>query len=474
MVDSLHRTKYPLHSPPKIWKNTDTCSAPPAVIASFPKPNYVNPQTHGPALIVLAILLSTIGILVVGTRLYARFYITKAPGVDDLLIVGALISGIASSVLVIIGNTKYYSGHHVWDIPPDTAVGHRLNVWLSQLFFTIALSCVKVSVLLFYRRLSVSFSRTFIIATWVGIAYNVAYLLGFILTLLLLCRPLAAYWLTFDQTWPRTHAYSCGSEQIAEPLSALFSVIGDFYSAMLPMILVSRLSMPKKQKRALHLLFSLAFLVVFVGLIRAVYLYRIVNVGYDFTWTLWTIWVLGAIELWFAVFAASAPALKPFLKRYIADKLPTVHSSLETRNKTYVVRSNGIGGLGKVEEVYAAPRGGRAWSPASQDAGSRNVCGRCKDTVKKIQDAGPRIVCGRCVNTAKKSEAYQYREVELGLQQTRQIEGNSSPDGKFATPPVLLDAGKPNLYKQLPREPTSKITAMANGAIRVATHHPKG
>ena len=453
---------------PKIT-NTDTCSAPPAVIASFPKPNYVNPQTHGPALIVLAILLSTIGVVVVGTRLYARFYITKALGVDDLLIVGALVSGIASSVLVIIGNTTYYSGHHIWDIPLDTAVGHRLNVWLCQMFFTIALSCVKVSVLLFYRRLSVSFSRTFMIATWVGIAYNVAYLFGFILTLLLLCRPLAAYWLSFDLAWPRTHNYSCGSEQIAQPLSALFSVIGDFYSAMLPMILVSRLSMPKKQKRALQLLFSLAFLVVIVGVIRAVYLYRIMNVGYDFTWTLWTIWVLGAIELWFAVFAASAPALKPFFKRYIVDKLPTANSSQGTRNKTYVVRSNGIGGLGKVEEVYAAPRDGRAWSPASQDVGPRVVCGRCMDTVKKSQGVGPRIVCGRCKDTAKKSETYQCRDVEMGLQQTRQIESHSSLGRKFAPPPEWINAGKPNLYKQLPREPTSNSAAMASGAIKTTT-----
>jgi hypothetical protein len=414
-------------------------------------------------LIVLAILLSTIGVLVVGTRIYARIYITKAPGVDDVLIVAALISGIASSVLVIIGNTKYYSGHHIWDVPPDTAVGHRLNVWLCQLFFTIALSCVKVSVLLFYRRLSVSFSRTFMIATWVGIAYNVAFFCGFVLTLLVTFRPLAAYWLSFDPAWTRTHSYSSGSEQIAEPLSALFSVIGDFYSAMLPMILVSRLSMPKKQKRALQLLFSLAFLVVFVGVIRAVYLYRVVNVGYDFTWTLWTIWVLGAIELWFAIYAASAPALKPFFKRYVVDKLSTTNSSQGTRNKTYVVRSNGFGGLGKVKEVYAAPRDGRAWSPANQDAGARIVCSRCMDTVKKSQGVGPRIVCGKCMDTAKKSEAYQYEEVEMGLQQTRQIESLSGLDRKPAPPPEYIDAGKPNLYKKLPREPTPSSTVRLAG-----------
>jgi hypothetical protein len=264
---------------------------------------------------------------------------------------------------VIVGNTTYYSGHHVWDIPVSSAVGHRLNIWICQLCYMVALSCVKVSVLLFYRRLSVSFTKTFMILTWVGIAYNIAFLCGFILALMLICRPLEAYWLSFDLSWPKTHNYKCGSEQIGQPLIGLLSVIGDFYSAMLPMILVSRLAMPKRQKRALYSLFSLAFLVVIVGVVRAVYLYRIVNVTYDFTWTLWKIWVLGEIELWFAVYAASAPALKPFFKGCLAEKFPSTSQSYGNRKKTYVVRGDSTGGLGQVDEFYISLQDTRTQSP---------------------------------------------------------------------------------------------------------------
>jgi hypothetical protein len=59
-------------------------------------------------------LLSVIGIIVVGARLYARFFITKAPGIDDLLIVLAVVFALALSVLVMIGNQIYYNGYHVW------------------------------------------------------------------------------------------------------------------------------------------------------------------------------------------------------------------------------------------------------------------------------------------------------------------------------------------------------------------------
>ena len=89
-------------------------TAPPEVVASFPAPNYVDPETHGPGLIVIACLLSSVAVLVVGARLYARFCITKAPGIDDALIVLALIFGVTLSAMVILGNLRYYNGYHVW------------------------------------------------------------------------------------------------------------------------------------------------------------------------------------------------------------------------------------------------------------------------------------------------------------------------------------------------------------------------
>jgi hypothetical protein len=97
-----------------VSSGTDNSKAPPEIIATFPKPNYVNPETHGPGLMVASGLLSGVGIIVVGARLYARFCITKAPGIDDLLIILALIFGLTLSILVMLGNQIYYNGYHVW------------------------------------------------------------------------------------------------------------------------------------------------------------------------------------------------------------------------------------------------------------------------------------------------------------------------------------------------------------------------
>ncbi|OQU95387.1 hypothetical protein CLAIMM_01604 [Cladophialophora immunda] len=299
----------------------DTLHPPPSVIASWPKPNYVNPDTRGPGLVYMCIIFAAIGIITCTARVYSRLFITKAPGLDDLLVVVALGFLTALTVLVIIGNKDYYNGRHVWDIPPDSFVGGRANIWASLWCYVIGITLIKISVLLFYRRLSVKFSRAFLIATWVGIIYNILYFLSFGLTLLLLCNPLHAYWDSFNPAWAATHHFHCGSESAALPASSAFSVAGDFYSTLLPLILVYYLELPRRQKIALYALFALGFMAVAAGLVRTVLMYNLLNVDYDFTWELWLTWIWAVLELYLALFAASAPSLKPFFRHFFVESI---------------------------------------------------------------------------------------------------------------------------------------------------------
>jgi hypothetical protein len=166
----------------------------------------------------MGIILGVFGILVVSARLYSRFFITKAPGIDDALIIYGLIAGIVLNALVIVGNTLYHSGQHVWDVELKLAKGHRLNVWLAQWMYLSGTGAIKVSVLLFYRRLSVSFSRGFRWATWVGIGYNIIQLIAFGFSLLFVCVPVQAYWLAFDVKWATLNKgkYKCVNEGYGE------------------------------------------------------------------------------------------------------------------------------------------------------------------------------------------------------------------------------------------------------------------
>ena len=56
------------------------------IIASWPKPNWVNPETRGPALTVVNIVFIILVFLVVGLRYYTRLKITRSFGQDDVVI----------------------------------------------------------------------------------------------------------------------------------------------------------------------------------------------------------------------------------------------------------------------------------------------------------------------------------------------------------------------------------------------------
>jgi hypothetical protein len=94
-------------------------------------------------LIYVAIIFPTVGLFVLAARLYSRYFITKAPGIDDLLIGLGAAFGITLSVITVVGNKKYYSGYHVWDIPLSLAPGSRLNSWIGQWLYLWSTGVIK-------------------------------------------------------------------------------------------------------------------------------------------------------------------------------------------------------------------------------------------------------------------------------------------------------------------------------------------
>lgn len=187
--------------------------------------------------------------------------------------------------------------------------------------YIVATCSVKISILLFYRRLSSNFNRVFFVATWIGIAYNIAYLVSMLFLIGFACLPAKAYWLQLDRTWATTHKFACINEHVSLPASAATSVLGDLYTTLLPCILILKLDLPRRQKIALYSLFLLGFFVVAAGIVRTYFINYLINETYDNTWYLWKFWIWTLVELYISVIAASAPALKPFFHRFLVDPI---------------------------------------------------------------------------------------------------------------------------------------------------------
>jgi hypothetical protein len=207
-------------------------------------------------------------------------------------------------------------------ISPSTTSRDCPDIWFR-------LTNTGSSVLLFYRRLSVSFNRPFFWAVWAGIGYNVAQILAFSVALLTICQPTSAYWLSFDLVWLIEHNGNrhCTYEGWSLTMSGIFSIIGDLYATLLPCLLVMNLRMPRRKKIPVALLFAAGFAVVGVGIGRTIMINRVVEHDYDYTWILWDAWIWSITELWTGLIVASAPSLKPFFNKVLFEPLTSVINS---------------------------------------------------------------------------------------------------------------------------------------------------
>jgi len=61
------------------------------VLLSWPLPNYVDPVSRGPAVLIVNIVTMSLAFLLTLLRLYTRLRITCTPGLDDIFIVVALV-----------------------------------------------------------------------------------------------------------------------------------------------------------------------------------------------------------------------------------------------------------------------------------------------------------------------------------------------------------------------------------------------
>ena len=127
----------------------------------------------------------------------------------------------------------------------------------------VSTATTKISILLFYRRLAAgSVSPRFLGAVYASIAFVVVYFCIFFFMMFGICRPLSTYWMQADYFWYAANEgkFDCLNEASTLVASAIISAIQDFIACGLPMALLWKLRIPKKQKIALGAIFSVGFL----------------------------------------------------------------------------------------------------------------------------------------------------------------------------------------------------------------------
>ncbi|KAF2025555.1 hypothetical protein EK21DRAFT_76162, partial [Setomelanomma holmii] len=197
---------------------------------------------------------------------------------------------------------------HLWDLDFKWHAIQRQFVMAIYVLFSLASGFIKMSILLFYRRLSArSVSPTFRWTLRITIAVIGVYTIIFVFVTVFMCSPVSAFWASQDiKNLGTDYSYKCANE------GAEIVANGDFIAASLPAALCWNLQMPLRQKVALYSVFAVSYVVVALGAVRTYSCYYLFFDTYDIH--------IGAI-------CANAPAVKAFYAHYFKTTLPPSYGS---------------------------------------------------------------------------------------------------------------------------------------------------
>ena len=245
------------------------------------------------------------------------------------LLFAAWIGCTGFAVITILETQVFYLNRHTWDVPFPKFEKIALSVWIGSFIFLFTSCCVKISVLLFYRRLvNGLYTKPWIYALHGGIAFIVAYTLAFFLTLIFTCSPTEGYWKAYSPAPGKT--YRCTNTLPINIVAGVCVIVSDLYAVAMPMLMTRKFTLPRQQKFLLNVVFCLGFLVVAASSVRTYYhhsgsdstqlpssiLTQYVELAgsRDPTSLIFDLLIWSTLELELAVICTAAPALRSLLR----------------------------------------------------------------------------------------------------------------------------------------------------------------
>ncbi|KAK6532633.1 hypothetical protein TWF281_006814 [Arthrobotrys megalospora] len=269
----------------------------------WPPMNLENPQSRGPQLLSIATVFTVVAFITVALRVYTRARITRYMGWDDWFIMFAMAASIGMYGLQIAAmNAGWY--HHIWDVPYDQfVITKKIGLSIQSLYPWI-LGFMKISILLFYLRLSVS--PPFRLVVYITLGFMALYTVASSLAILFQCWPF--------NTRLGDPTGSCVNFIALNYTIASLNIATDVFVYLLSWVMVRHLKVSTGQKLVVLLIFSVGALVCIFSGLRFYYLRDYWNSS-DPTWVAYNVSVMSSLEANVAIITSSVPAVKPLIIR---------------------------------------------------------------------------------------------------------------------------------------------------------------
>ncbi|KAI1486441.1 hypothetical protein F5X96DRAFT_682013 [Biscogniauxia mediterranea] len=254
--------------------------------------------------------------IVVGTRIWSRTRKGGKLGADDYTILASLSFALVSGAIMLVA-CHYGYGHHRSSLSPDEIYQSLKYFYLCQITYKSSINLTKASILLLYLRIFTGV-RWFRLACAFVLTSVVMYCIASVTATIFQCTPITG---AFD----KTIEYHCIDNSRFWFANAGFSIATDIVILTLPMPLVYSLQIPRIQKIALIVVFTLGVFVVITSCLRVTTIdlqAKSPDPLYDVASTMWTI-----IEMNVAVICACLPQIRPLIVKLFPKLMPASYGS---------------------------------------------------------------------------------------------------------------------------------------------------
>ncbi|KAH7216979.1 uncharacterized protein BKA55DRAFT_585241 [Fusarium redolens] len=260
--------------------------------------DYASESRSAVAIGVMATL-SSISLIVVSLRVYARTIMLRNFGVDDACAILACLLTIADAS-IIGANVRNGLGSHISTLSGQQISNFLRLFYFSTVVYNLALAVIKTIFLLqYYRVIPVrQYKKTYIASVVLVTCWSLSQI--FLNTFM--CVPIASFW---DVTIKGT----CILNKSSFYVGAAGNILTDILIMALPIPVLRSLKLGRRQKWILMSVFCLGIFTCLISLVRIKFL----NIGTDITWhnvesASWSV-----SELCCGIICACVPTLRPLL-----------------------------------------------------------------------------------------------------------------------------------------------------------------
>ncbi|KAF2740037.1 hypothetical protein EJ04DRAFT_559494 [Polyplosphaeria fusca] len=271
-------------------------------MASWPPPNFDNPESRGGLVIALTAPTLALAVIFTGARFYGKGVLRQALWYDDWIMLVATVMSIPVSAIAM-ASLHYGLGLHLWDQKSEWAQTYGKMAFAADILFPLSCSLTKISLCLTYLRLFPSkVDKIFCYTLSIFVSL---YTIVCIFLMLFQCTPIRGY-------WDVSAKLKCINIRATLVSVAALNSLSDFLVFLWPAKPLWSLQLPLKQRVGLILIFAVGCTVCVAGICRMYYL-EVYFESYDILWEASIIYGVMSVEMNLGIICGCLSGVKPVL-----------------------------------------------------------------------------------------------------------------------------------------------------------------